>query len=141
MFLCILFWNIQHQSNGLSGWNSSPPCKWCGFNSPLTHGSVIRYGPPRLLLGSPGQLDILKIVGIKGLSGSSGGSTIGIKSPWLQPLERVHLLIEAIVCGQHASTIHASVCNSCLKVVWRFERRTVYISSLRVRTIWCARRC
>jgi hypothetical protein len=75
-----------------------------------------------------------KILGIKGLGESSGESTIGIKSPCLQPLERVHLLIEAIVCGQQPSMIHAIVCSSCLKVVWRFERRTVYISSLRVRT-------
>ena len=43
---CIIFASQKHQANSLSGWDSSPPCKWCRFYYPPRHISVTHYGPP-----------------------------------------------------------------------------------------------
>ena len=38
--------SLKHQANSLSGWDSSPPCKRCGFRCPPSHASVTCSGPP-----------------------------------------------------------------------------------------------
>ena len=51
-----------HEANSLSGWNSSPPCKWCGVHSAPSHASVTHYGPP----------NYCRIIGWTGLLKSCG---------------------------------------------------------------------
>jgi hypothetical protein len=38
--------SLKHQANSLSGWDSSPPCKRCGFCCPPSHASVNCSSPP-----------------------------------------------------------------------------------------------
>ena len=45
-----------------------------------------------------------------GLISSVGEKQSVIKLPRFRPLERVHLLIQAIACGRRYSIIHATVC-------------------------------
>jgi hypothetical protein len=67
---------LKHQDNNLSGWDSSLPCKWCGFHSPPNHASVTHLWSTQSLWGLLGQLVILKGVGTEGLGELSKGGTI-----------------------------------------------------------------
>lgn len=62
--------------------------------------SVTHYGPSNCCGGSPSQPVILKLWVLRGSASLVGEEHWAIKLSQLRLSERVHLLIEAVACGE-----------------------------------------